>query len=67
MLLKNFPDYKFLQPDRMFSAMFALMFGVFAFVQAQNTVIDKDKGIESARKMFELIQTPSAIDVLAPE
>lgn len=56
-----------LKPDRMFTAMFTLMFGVFSFVHAMTTVQDKDKAIESARKMYEIIATPSPIDPLASD
>ena len=33
-LVYYFPDYEFLTQERMFVAMFALMFGVFAYVNA---------------------------------
>ena len=44
--------------------MFALMFGVFAFVNAFNHVQDKDKALEAARRMFVIIKKPSEIDAL---
>lgn len=66
-LVFYFEDAEVLEPDRMFTAMFTLMFGVFAFMGAMATVQDKDKAIDSARKMFMIIETPSPIDPLALE
>ena len=64
LLFYYFPDYKFISQERMFVAMFALMFGVFAFVNAFNHVQDKDKALEAARRMFVIIKKPSEIDAL---
>lgn len=52
-----------MKPERMFAAMFALMFGVFTFAQAFEHLQDKEKAMENARSMFELIETPSKIDI----
>ena len=64
LLFYYFPDYKFLTKERMFVAMFSLMFGVFAYVQAFGHVQDKDKALENARKMFIIMKKPSEIDAL---
>ena len=63
-LFYYFPDYKFISQERIFVAMFALMFGVFAFVNAFNHVQDKDKALENARRMFVIMKKPSEIDAL---
>lgn len=63
-LLYIWPDYKYLQPDNMFTAMFSLMFGVFAFMQAKGNVIHVDTAFESARKVLHVMETPSKIDIL---
>ena len=63
-LVYFFPDYKFLTQERMFVAMFSLMFGVFAYVQAFSHVQDKDKALENARRMFVIMKKPSEIDAL---
>jgi len=64
-LVYNWPDAEVLNAEKMFIAMFTLMFGLFAFIQAMTMVADKDKAIECARKMFYMIETPSVIDPLA--
>jgi len=48
----------------MFTAMFSLMFGVFAFMQAKGNVIHVDTAFESARKVLHVMETPSKIDIL---
>ena len=47
-----YEDVEVLKPDRMFTAMFSLLFGVFGFVQATSQIQDKDRALENARKMF---------------
>lgn len=64
-LIYYFEGADVLKPDRMFTAMFTLMFGVFSFVHAMATVQDKDKAIETARKMYQIIAVPSPIDPCA--
>ena len=66
-LLYYFPDYLYLEPDRMFTAMFSLMFAVFSFMQSQGNVIHRDTAFESARKILQIIETPSKIDALASD
>ena len=66
-LVYNYPDYEYLEPERMFISMFSLMFGVFAYVQAFAHVQDKDKALMSARAMFELIFTRSEINAMSTE
>ena len=51
----------------MFVAMFALMFGVFAYVQAFQHVQDKDKALEAARRMFVIMKKPSEIDTMGTD
>ena len=63
-LVYFFEDYEFLTQERMFVAMFALMFGVFAYVQAFQHVQDKDKALEAARRMFVIMKKPSEIDTM---
>lgn len=66
-LVYYFEDVEVLSPDRMFLAMFSLMFGVFNYLQAMATVQDKDKAAACAMEMFKLIETPSQIDPLSLE
>ena len=61
-----FPDYYFLRADRMFQAMFALMFGVFGALGALGQIQDQDKALRAASKMFVLMEARNDIDTSDP-
>ena len=66
-LVYYFTDYHYLQPEQMFQAMFALMWGVFGAMGALGQIQNEDKAVEAARKMFIIMESPNIIDTAAPE
>jgi len=65
-LVYYFPDAEVLRPDKMFPAMFALMFGIFSFLGAKGAIAsDADKVKLAASKIFKVTETKSVIDPLS--
>jgi len=63
-LLKKWPDYKYTQPDRMFLAMFTILYGGFAAANASQWGPDAGKGIKAAARIFTIMDKPSEIDAI---
>ena len=67
LLVYHFPGYYYLRPERMFQAMFALMFGVFGALGALGQIQDQDKALRAASKMFVLMEARNEIDTSDPQ
>jgi len=59
------PGEAVLQVDKMYIAMFCIMFGAFQAGQAMQYGPDMAKAKKSALKIYEMIARPSKIDVMA--
>ena len=63
-LWKFYPNYKYTQPDRMFAAMFTILYGGFAAANASQWGPDAGKAAKAAARIFMVIDKPPQIDAV---
>ena len=64
LLQYRFPDYKVLTGDKIFTAMFVILFGSFLSSQATAFMPDIAAAKKAAAKICTVLETPSKIDPL---
>ena len=62
-----YPDYEYTQYDKMYIAMFLIIFGAFTAAQTSSIGPDVGKAKRAGRKIFTMMRIPSKVDVMDPE